>query len=233
MIFAAVFAAIRQVLSTRLRRMVLRSLGLTVALLVALWGLLTKGLDLLLRTYPLSEKYPLLDSIVYFLGGAGLVVLLIFLLPAVSAFVGGFFLDEAAAVVEATDYPADRPGTPMPTMTSVLFGLRFAGLALLLNLAALTLIFIPIVNVAAFFLVNTYLLSREYFEMAAGRFMPPHEAADLRRRFRPKVLAGGAVLAALMMVPVLNLVTPIFAIALMVHVNKQVQRRAALAAPRA
>lgn len=233
MIFAAVFAAIRQVLSTKLRRLVLRSLGLTVALLVALWGLLTKGLDILLRAYPLSETYPWLDSIVYFLGGAGLIVLLIFLLPAVSAFVGGFFLDEAASIVEATDYPADPPGTPTPTMTSVLFGLRFAGLALLLNLAALTLIFVPVVNVAAFFLVNTYLLSREYFEMAAGRFVPMAQAAELRRRFRPRVLAGGAVLAALMMVPILNLVTPIFGIALMVHVNKQVQRRAALAPPRA
>lgn len=231
MILAAVFAAIRQVLSAPLRRMVLRSIGLTIVLLIALWGLLTKGLEVVLRAYPVSADYPFLNGIVYFLGGAGLVVLLVFLVPPVSAFVGGFFLDDAAAIVEGTDFPQDRPGQPTSTMTSILYGLRFAGLALLLNLAALTLIFVPIVNVAAFFLVNTYLLSREYFEMAAARFRPMAAAADLRRRHRPRVLAGGAVLAALMMVPVLNLLTPIFGIALMVHIVKRVERRQALSAP--
>lgn len=232
MILTAVFAALRQVLSAPLRRIVLRSLGLTIVLLIALWGLLTKGLEVLLRAYPVSADYPLLNSLVYFFGGAGLIVLLIFLLPAVSAFVGGFFLDEAAAIVEATDFPQDPPGEPIPTSTSILYGLRFAGLALLLNLAALTLIFIPVVNVAAFFVVNTYLLSREYFEMAAARFRPPAAAADLRRRYRARALTGGSVLAGMMMVPILNLLTPVFGIALMVHVHKQVDRRAALEAPR-
>jgi CysZ protein len=231
MILAAVVAAIRQVLSAPLRRMVIRSLGLTVALLVAVWGLLTKGLEVLLRAYPVSADYPLLNTLVYFLGGAGLIVILLFLLPAVSAFVGGFFLDDAASIVEATDFPEDRPGEPMPTTAALLYGLRFAGLALILNLAALTLIFIPVVNVAAFFVVNTYLLGREYFEMAAARFRPPAEAASLRRRHRLRALSGGAVLAGLMLVPVLNLLTPIFGIALMVHLHKRVERQPRLAAP--
>ena len=231
MILSAVFAAIRQVLSAPLRRMVFRSLGLTLVLLVALWGLLTKGLDVLLRTHPLSADYPVINTVVYFLGGAGLVVLLAFLLPAVSAFVGGFFLDEAAEIVERTDFPQDRPGEPTPTMTSVLFGLRFAGLSLLLNLAALTLIFVPLVNVVAFFVVNTYLLGREYFEMAAARFGTQPEATALRRRHRARALVAGAVLAAMMLVPGLNLLTPIFGIALMVHVHKQVGRREAIEGP--
>lgn len=222
MILAAVLAAIRQVASAPLRRLVLRSLGLTVVLLVALWALLTKGLDALLRAHPISADYPLVNGFVYLLGGAGLVVVLVFLLPPVSALVGGFFLDEAASVVEARDFPRDPPGQPLSTSAAVLSGLRFAGLGLLLNLAALSLIFVPVVNVAAFFAVNTYLFGREYFEMAASRFRTPREAGELRRRHQAVALAGGAVMAALMLVPVLNLLTPIFGIALMVHLHKRV-----------
>jgi CysZ protein len=225
MILAAVFAAMRQVLSAPLRRIVLRSLGLTVVLLVAVWALLTKGLDLLLVAHPVSADYPLLNTLLYFAGGAGLLVLLVFLLPPVSAVVGGFFLDDAAEIVERTDFPQDPPGTAMSTTSAILGGLRFAGLALLLNLAALTLIFVPIVNVAAFFVVNTYLLGREYFEMAAARFTTPRAARELRRRHRIRVLSAGAVLAALMLVPILNLLTPVFGIALMVHVHKQAAAR--------
>lgn len=222
MILRSTLAALRQVLSPPLRRLVLRSLGLTVVLLVLLWVGLTNGFGYLLRTHPLSVDYPLLDSFVQVLAGAGLLVALLYLLPAVSALVGGFYADDAAAIVEATDFPGDPPGTALPTGRSVLYGLRFAGFALLVNLLALTLIFVPVVNVAAFFAANAYLLGREYFEMAAARFRPMADAARLRREHRGTVLAAGAVLAGLVLVPILNLTVPIFATALMVHVHKRI-----------
>lgn len=231
MILQAAFAASRQVLSAPLRAIVLRSVGLTIALLVAVWGLLTKGFGYVLKTYPLSADYPVIEGFVYFMAGAGLFVALAYALPAVSALVGGFFLDDAALIVERTDFPHDPPGTPMSTGTSVAYGLRFAGLALAVNLAALTLFFIPVVNVAAFFVANAYLLGREYFEMAAGRYRTVAEAKRLRRQNRPVVLAAGAVLAGLMLVPVLNLITPVFGIALMVHVHKRLVRHVSVLNP--
>lgn len=225
MIPLSAFAALRQVLSPDLRRLVLRSIGLTLVLIVLVWGVLTKGFGYLLETYPLSRDYPVIDGFVYFMTGAGLLIALVYFLPAISALVGGFFVDSAAERVERTDFPADAPGAPMSPGASVGFGLRFALLALLLNLGALALFFIPVVNIGAFFLANSYLLGREYFEMAASRFRPVEEAARLRREHRLTVMAGGAVLAALMLVPVLNLATPIFGIALMVHLHKRIARR--------
>ena len=230
MIVRAIFAALRQVASPPLRRLFLRCLGLTILLLLFLWAVLIKGVDLLLETHPLSLSYPVLDTFVEFLAGAGFLVALAYLLPVVSALVGGFFLDDAAAVVEATDFPADRPGVPMPLGRSVLYGLRFAGLALAVNTVALILFLVPVVNVVAFFGANAYLLGREYFEMAAARFMPVADAVRLRRENRALVLAAGAALAGLLLIPIVNLATPIFGIALMVHVNKHVARRR-LAAP--
>ena len=225
MIVQSVLAACRQVLSPPLRRIVVRSLALTLLLLLVIWGLLTKLFGWLLSAHPISLDYPVVDGFVYFMAGAGLLIALLYLLPAVSALVGGFFLDDAAAIVEATDFPVDRPGVPMPVGRALIYGARFAGVAALVNLAALTLFFIPVVNVGAFFVANAYLFGREYFEMAAARFMPVAEAVRFRRENRPAVLAAGAVLAGLMLIPILNLITPVFGIALMVHLHKRIAGR--------
>lgn len=218
------FAALRQVLSPELRGLFWRCLGLTLLLLGLLWYGLTRALGYLLANHPVSADYPLLDGILVFLGGAGLLVGMLYVLPVVSALVAGFFLDDAAFAVERSDFPADAPGRPLSLGVSIAYALRFAALALLVNMAALALIFVPGVNVFAFFAANAYLLSREYFEMAAGRFRPVGEAARLRRENRATVLAGGALLAGLMLVPIVNLAIPIFGIAFMVHLHKRIAR---------
>jgi CysZ protein len=140
--------------------------------------------------------------------------------------VAGYFLDDVAEVVEGTDFPGDAPGVPLSLGRALLYGLRFAGLSLLVNLAALILFFVPVVNVAVFFVANAYLLGREYFELAAGRFHPMPEVTRLRIQNRTTVLAGGALLAGLLLVPVLNLLTPLFGVAFMVHLHKRLNTRA-------
>jgi CysZ protein len=226
MLIQAVFAALRQVLSQPLRRILWKSLALTAALLALVWLGLSALFRHFLAGHPLSVDYPILDGFAFFLAGAGLFVALAYILPAVSALVAGYFADEAAEIIERTDFPGDAPGRALPLGQALLYGLRFAGLSLLVNLVALVLFFIPGVNLVAFFAANAYLLGREYFELAAGRFRPMAEAAAMRRHYRATVLAAGCALAALMLVPIVNLVTPLFGIALMVHVHKALTRRA-------
>ncbi|MGT2485158.1 EI24 domain-containing protein [Methylobacterium oryzae CBMB20] len=105
-------------------------------------------------------------------------------MPAVSILVAGFFLDDAAEIVERTDFPNEPLGRAMPFGTAMLYAVRFAGVTLLVNLAALVIFFVPVIGIAAFFAANAYLLSREYFEMAAARFRPLAEA----RRDAPRLL---------------------------------------------
>ena len=57
------------------------------------------------------------------------------------------------------------------------------------------------------------------------RFRSEVEAKALRRRFAGTVFLAGLVIAAFMAVPLLNLVTPLFACALMVHLHKAVAAR--------
>lgn len=226
MLIQAVFAAAREVLSPMLRPFVWKSLALTLGLLVLIGVGLTRLVAYLLQNHSLSADYPILDTLALFLTGAGIFVGLFYLLPAVTAIVAGYFLDDVAEVVERADYPADAPGQALPFGRAILYGLRFAGLSLLVNLGALLLFFIPGINIGVFFVANAYLLGREYFELAAGRFRPAEEVALLRREHRGTVLAAGAVLAGLILVPIVNLLTPIFGAALMVHLHKRIAQRA-------
>ena len=225
MLIQSVFAAAREVFSPALRCILWKSIGLTAALLVLVWLGLTKLLDLFLTNHDLSASYPIVDSFAFFLAGFGLFIALIYLLPAISAIVAGYFLDDVAEVVERKDYPADPPGQALPFGKAILYGIRFAGLSLLVKLVALLLFFIPGVNIGAFFVANAYLLGREYFELAAGRFWSAEEVTRLRIEHRGTVLAGGAVLAGLVLVPGLNLITPIFGAAMMVHLHKKLVAR--------
>ncbi len=226
MLIQAAFAAWRQVFSPALRWVLIKSLALTITLLALIWFALTRLLNAYLEGNPLSADYPILDGFAFFLAGAGLFVALAYLIPAVSAIVAGYFLDDVAERVERTDYAGDSPGQALPTGRALLYGLRFAGLSLLVNFAALILFFIPVVNIGAFFLANAYLLGREYFELAAGRFRPMAEASRMRVENRGTVLAAGALIAVLLIIPIVNLLTPLFGVALMVHVHKRLAARA-------
>lgn len=226
MLVRAILAALRQLGSPPLRRILWRSVGLTLLLLLFAWIALTRGAGAFIEAHPISVDYPLLDGFVHVLTGAGLFLLLAYVMPAVSIVVAGYFLDDAALVVERSNYPGDPPGRALSLGASLASGLRFAGLSLVLNFFALILFFIPGINIAAFFAVNSYLFGREYFEMAAARFHLGADAARLRRENKVLVLAAGAAIAAFVLVPVLNLATPLFGIALMVHIHKAVARKA-------
>ncbi|TVR11966.1 MAG: sulfate transporter family protein [Salinarimonadaceae bacterium] len=222
MLVQATYAAIRQAVSPAMRAILWKSLALTIGLLVVVWAALTRIVAWLIQDNAWSEGYPFIDPLAAFLAGAGLFFGLVYFLPAVTAVVAGFFLDDAAEIVERTDFPADPPGRGAPIGTSIWQGTRFAGLALLVNLGALAFFFVPVVNVAVFFLANSYLFGREYFELAATRHGSPETAADLRQRHSTAAWGAGGIVAALMLIPFVNLLTPLFAIALMVHVQKRV-----------
>jgi uncharacterized protein involved in cysteine biosynthesis len=76
-------------------------------------------------------------------------------------------------------------------------------------------------GVLILFFANAYLLGRNFFELAAMRFYPPYEAKLLRRRHAGYAFLGGMLIALFVSVPILNLATPIFAMALMVRMHKR------------
>lgn len=231
MIIEAARAAILRLFTPEFRAVFLKSLGLTVLMLVAAWfglrelfeWLAMPWLDALLPGLPSWAGW--LGFVAALVAGIGLALGLAMLIAPVTALIAGLFLDDVAELVERTDYPADPPGTAMPAIPALWMSLKFLGVVILGNIVALLLLLVPGINIAAFFLVNGYLLGREFFEFAAIRHRPQAEASAMRRRNRGTVFLAGLVIAALLAVPVFNLLTPLFAAAMMVHLHKMVAAR--------
>ncbi len=237
MIFDAARAAITQLFSTEFRSVMLKTLGITLLTLIALWFGLWQLFDALALPY-LDQLLPGLPSWAGWLGmvaaiiaGVGLAAGLALLIAPASALVAGLFLDDIAEVVERTGYPGDLPGHALPMGQAIAVSVKFFAVVALGNLVALLMLLIPGVNLIAFFLVNGYLLGREFFEFAAMRFLPETEARALRRRHSGTVFLAGLIIAGLLAVPLLNLMTPLFAAAMMVHLYKGLARERATPAP--
>jgi CysZ protein len=156
-----------------------------------------------------------------FAAGVGIVVGSVMLMPAVTAFVASFFADEIGDAVEREHYPADPPGRALPLWLAIVEGGKTALLAVLVYLVAVPFLLLAGVGAIIFFLATAWLLGREYFELAAMRFRPPEEAKRLRKRHAATVYIGGLFIAAFVSIPLLNLATPLFAMAFMVHLHKR------------
>jgi CysZ protein len=72
LLIRAAFAAWRQVLSGPLRRILWKSLALTIGLLVLLWFGMTRLFAWWLKDHTISTAYPWLDTVASFLAGAGI-----------------------------------------------------------------------------------------------------------------------------------------------------------------
>ena len=151
------------------------------------------------------------------------------MMPAVTAIVASFYSDEIALAVERNYYPAEPTGTPLPVLRALVEGARTAVLAGLVYLVSLPFLLFAGFGLVIFFVATAWLLSREYFDLAAMRFRPPDEAKAFRKHHAGVVFVAGLLIAAFVSIPIVNLATPIFAMSLMVHVHKRLGRRAALA----
>jgi CysZ protein len=230
MIFDAARAALSRLFTAEYRNVLFKSLGLTILGLVGVWFALKALFDVF--------ALPFVDAYLPEAGWAGWVEMfaaifagfaiafgLALLIAPVTALVAGIFLDDVAELVERDDFPADPAGRPVPLPQSIILSLKFFGVVVLGNIVALFLLIIPGFNIAAFFLVNGYLLGREFFEFAAMRFRPEADAKSLRRKHAGTVFLAGLLIAAFLAVPFLNLLTPLFAATMMVHLHKFISRR--------
>ncbi len=210
--------AFQQLFTPPFRTILLKCVGFTIALLVVL---------IIAAEWVFAHFVTLpgwVETTIEWLGGLALVAGSIFLIPPVTSLIAGLYLDDIASEVERVYYPGDKPGHELATLQSIGISLKFFVVVVAVNLIALFLLLVPGINLIAFYVGNGYLLGREYFEMAAMRHVPVVEARQLRRANRMTVFLCGLVIAGLASVPILNLLTPLFATAFMVHMYKDIAR---------
>lgn len=149
----------------------------------------------------------------------GLVTLLLY--PGLVLIIVSIFLDHVAYAVEVHHYPNLSPARPQKLSEAALQSIRFFVMMVALNLLALPiyalLFFLTPFNILFFYLLNGYLVGREYFELVALRRLEPASARQLRKSSRGSLLIAGAMLTFLMTIPIINLATPIFSAAFMTH----------------
>ncbi len=223
--------AFRQVLV----RSVLAALVVFIGVWVAAWFGLSWAGEALSGWVAAQEPGGFWVEVVEWVFGAagvmGVLIASFFLFPGVMLVALSLMLDDIAQAVERRYYPELPPARAQPLGEAVMAALAFAAVMLLLNLLALPfyllLLFVPPLNLFVFYLLNGYLLGREYFELVAARRFDAAGVRRLRRRYRGRVMLAGVVIAFLLTVPIVNLVTPVVATGFMLHVFERARRREA------
>ena len=217
----ATFRALGDLFSPEFRMVLIKALGMTIVLFIAIL-ILVEALLVSLTHF----SWPWADGLLQLGTGLALLVAFFFLMSPVTAAFAGLFLDQIAEMVEERHYPWDPRGTPLPALRAIVLAVQFFILVLVVNLAVLPTVLFG-VGAVALIAANAYLLSREYFEMVAMRHMPEEEARVLRKQNAPAIFVAGLVPALFSLVPVVNLAAPLFATSYFTHLFKSVQASSA------
>ncbi len=229
--FDAAYKALAQILSPPMRAILWKSAGLALILIVVA----AIGLQRLLSWLAGSGEawaermlgpsfhtaLEIMAWIVSIAAGLGVVFGAIFLMPAITSLVASVFVDDVADIVERTHYPAEKPGKVLPIGRATIEAIKTSLLTLVVYLVALPLVFILGAGFVVFFIATAWLLGREYFKYAALRFRSLEEAEQMRKQHAAIIFTAGLFIAAFVSIPVINLATPLFGMAFMVHMHKR------------
>jgi uncharacterized protein involved in cysteine biosynthesis len=210
---APLLLALRQIGDPAFRGPLLKSLG---ASLLVFAGLIAAGAW---GAEALAGGSGWLAGLAAALGGLLALALAVWLFVPVMLSVVGLFLDPVADAVERRFYPglppAEGTGLAAQVRFNLWFGLRMAAVSLVALPFVLAL---PPVGTALLWLVSAYGLGHGLFEGVAQRRMSIAEARAQRRMREARVLGVGAVLAAIALIPGINLFAPVLGTAAMTHV---------------
>src|SRR6478752_7001258 len=166
----AAIKALSQMFAPALRRVLLKAVGLALVLIVTIGVVLQRflagwaevGANWAEHTAGVAPHavWSALAWILSILATLGIITGALFLMPAVTAFVGSFFVDEIAEEVERTNYPMEPPGTALPLFRALIEGINTTLLTVIVYLVAVPLLFVAGIGLVVLFLANAYLLSR-------------------------------------------------------------------------
>lgn len=222
--------ALRQAGDPSFRGTLMRALGLTVLLLVAIYAgffwlvgwLLPDAVSL-----PWIGEVRWLDEAASWGTLALLLVASVFLMVPVASAFTGFFLDDVTDAVEARHYPHLAAAPRLNFVTSLIEALGFFGVIVLGNLLALVVyLAVPPLAPVVFVALNGYLLGREYFDLIARRRLGRDGAGRMRRRHRLRIWIAGMLMAAPLTVPLVNLIVPVLGAATFTHLFHRLNRAA-------
>lgn len=226
MIFADFFKALGQMDDRAFRRVLFLGLGLTVAMLVAIYA----GMLALIErfadgpvTLPIVGEVTWIGTLLGW-GGLGVIILMsIFLMIPVASAITSFFLEDVADAVEAKHYPTLMPAPKQPLSAALIDTLSFFGVLIVANmLAFVAYAMLPFLALPIFYALNGFLLGREYFTVAAMRREGRTGAKAMRRAHLPQIWMAGILMAVPLTIPIMNLFIPILGAATFTHLYHRI-----------
>ncbi|WP_290685000.1 MULTISPECIES: EI24 domain-containing protein [unclassified Haematobacter] len=229
-IFTDLFRALSQLGDRRFQSVFWRGILITLLVFVAL----AMGVFWLIDHFaPESFSLPWIGQVGglnLFLSWAGVVVMMalsVFLMVPVASAVTGFFLEEVADAVEARYYPGLPPARDVPLLEMLRDSLGLFLLVIVLNLGLFVVyLFTGPLGPVLFWVVNGFLLGREYFQLVALRRVSEEEARILRTRHFGQIWLAGTLMAAPLTVPIVNLFVPVIGAATFTHLYHRLTRDA-------
>ncbi|MEO8244368.1 MAG: EI24 domain-containing protein [bacterium] len=213
--------ALSQIGDARFIRVILLGIVLSLALMFGLYAVIIGVVDFFV---PGSISIPFIGQVtgVTSLVGWGSLILVLVLsvflmMPVASAFTA-FFLDEVGDAVETQHYPGLPPAHNLGIWDMLTDSVGFLLLLLVVNLISLLLWAVtgPLMPVLSW-AINGYLLGREYFTLVAARRLGREGANQMRRHYAGRVWLAGALMAAPLSFPLINLLVPVLGVATFTH----------------
>lgn len=221
MILQSFLRALGQIGDPRFRSVMLRGLLWSLALLA---GTYLAFLFALQSFTPDTLVIPFVGEVTgmhQLLGWASLLLMIglsVFLMVPVAALFSGLFLDDVAAAVEDRHYAFLPPAPPQGKGAQLKETLNLLGLIIGVN--ALGLALVPVTGplyIPVFWILNGFLLGREYFSLAALRRLPRDRMKALRQQNFWRIWVAGTLMAAPLSIPLLNLAIPVIGAATFTH----------------
>ena len=221
MIFDVFLKALAQFSDSRFRAVLLKGIGLTVALLFVIYLVFMTVVGWFVPdavTVPWIGEIRWIDDLISWASVPLMLLLSIFLMVPVASAFTGLFLDDVADAVEARHFSELPPARRIGIMEGMRDSLGFLGVIVVANLVALIFyLFMAPLAPLIFIALNGFLLGREYFQLVAIRRLGKDGAKAARKRHAAKIWFAGALMAAPLTIPVLNLIIPVLGVATFTH----------------
>ncbi len=239
---SAIFKAIGQVITDpKLRSIVFKGIFGAFSIFIILWLFSAYGLSniiwqdlpyigsLLTWITDFSWLLSALETLSLFAFGSVMLTVTFILFPPIMTVIIGIFLDDVCKAVEARHYPNAGATIEQRLLDSIYNAIRFLSITITINILILPLYILTWwffgFGFLVYYLVNGYLVGREYFELVALRRMDMASAAGLRRAHRGRIMLAGVITVFAMTIPIVNLIAPILSAAAMVHIFMNLNRR--------
>ena len=156
-----------------------------------------------------------LERVADFFAKAGTLILSWLLFPAFMLIIASIFEEKIAEIVEEKEYKKILNPTPLSISEEAKLIVR----NLLWNIAFIPVYIIPMVNILVYYALNSYLVGNTIFRFIAARKHGSEKAKLLAAQNNTKIVGAGLGIVLLTSLPIANMIAPVFAIILMVHLT--------------